>query len=234
MTRSLQKNVLVVYDSRKALGVSRELTDMLKNVRSVNQKVESSIDKDLLEKLAIKLKCSLFFSVQTNKKDMSYISIGRLYDNEIIDYARFKLLDFKPASFFKKSPEKSCKYFLVMKGLSARMSNLLLDMFSTKMSDICIDHVRYALVLSGRDTTFSMRYTRVSADGLEDVGPYLEMEKMDEYFCDEEVFEKSLDIKQGKRQKNVRQDESMRKVGRLYIQRQDLREINLKKSRGYK
>eukprot|EP00866_Antonospora_locustae_P000239 jgi/Antlo1/239/1910 len=234
MTGSLQKNVLVVYDSRKALEVARELSDMIKNMRRVKQKVESSMEKDLLEKLAIKLKCSLFFSVQTKKKDLSYISIGRLYDNEIIDYVRFKLIDFKPVSFFKKSPEKSCKYFLVMKSLSSRMSNLLLDMFSTKMSDICIDHLRYALVLSGKDTCFSLRYTRVSADGLEDVGPRLEMEKMDEYFCDEDMFRKSLGVQECKKQKNVRQDESMRKVGRLHIQRQDLREINLKKSRGYK
>lgn len=234
MKGSLQKNLLLVYDSRKALNVARELNEILMNIRRVKEKVEPSTDKDQLEKLAIKLKCSLFLSIQTNKKDTIYISIGRLYDNEIIDYARFKLLDFKPVSFFKKSPEKSCKYFLVMKGLSARMSNLLLDMFSTKMTDICIDHVSYALVLSERDTTFSLRYTKVGADGLEDVGPCLEMEKIDEYFCDEDVFRTSLGVQQDKKQKNVTQDESMRKVGRIYVQRQDLREINLKKSRGYK
>lgn len=233
MAGCLQKNLLVVYDSKKALEVARELSEMLKNVRRVKQKIELCSEKDLLEKLAIKLKCSLFFSIQTNKKDMNYVSIGRLYDNEIIEYVRFRLQDFKPVSFFKKSPEKSCKYFLVMKGLSTRLSNLLLDMFSTKMSDICIDHVRYALVLCDGDV-FSLRYTKISADGMEDVGPYFEMEKIDEYFCDESEFKKSLGVLHDKKQKNVEQDESMRKVGRLYIQKQNLREINMKKSKGYK
>ncbi|KAL0266036.1 UNVERIFIED_CONTAM: hypothetical protein PYX00_011753 [Menopon gallinae] len=211
MTKSLQKNLLVVYDTRKALEVARELFDMLKNVRRVKEKIEQLSEKDLLEKLAVRLKCSLFFSVQTGKKDTIYVSVGRLYNNEIIDYVRFRMLDFKPVSFFKKSPEKCCKYFLFAKGLSSRMSSLLLDMFSTKMSEICIDHVRYALVLCDRGATFSLRYTRVNADALEDVGPHFEMEKVNEYFCSEDEFKKSLGAHHDRKQKNVEQDESMRK-----------------------
>lgn len=233
MSGSSQKKMLLVHDTKRSAEMAREIGYICTNTHSIEEKINSTVDRDSLERLCVKMKCALFVSVQHGKGDKFYVSFGRLYNNEVIDYIRMRVVGFRSVASLKRSPEISGTYITIMKGLTKRAKNLFMDIFNNVTHEVYVDCVKYALVVKDSDV-FSIRYTKIGPNELEEVGPCFDMEKVDTYFCSDTEFEGICGAHSTKKEKNIDRNENMDKVGRLRMQKQDLSGIKLKRSRGYK
>ena len=173
------------------------------------------------------------------------LTLGRSYDGQFLDLLSFSLLASLPSSSFPTvSPEPSVKYFVLLLGLSdSRLQNLLLDLFRQRTHSVSLAGIRYAWVISqSAPGQLSIKYTRVLTDStLEDIGPAIELKKEASYACEEETWRQYIEPEKSKKhkekktaEKNVERNALREKVGRVYVDKQDLRDVSVRRSGAYK
>lgn len=233
MIGKLERRILMIYDNKKSLELIRDINYIFKSEFVICEDIPLAKNRESLERLCVKFRCSLFFSIQKGKKDGLHLSMGRLYNNEVIDYVRFEILEFKSIKSLNKSPICIYNYFTIIKGVKPRLFNLFVEFFPKKVSEVCLDNPIYVLEVSF-DDVFYVKYCCFENNNLEIIGPYLEMKSADAYFCSKDEFKSACGIEESNKKKNIKKNANMDVVGRLYVPKQNLDEINLKKSRGYK
>ena len=134
---------------------------------------------------------------------------------------------------FNRPPESCSRYFTVMKNVPPRIANLFLDIFNNMAVKLCVEHVRFALVVKWNQT-FSLEFAEVGGCNLETVGPCIYMEQKDMFICGEDEFQGMCKSRIAKAKKNIGINENQDAVGKLHIPKQDLSRIRVKKYRAHK
>lgn len=227
---STRKNVLLI--SKVPSKAIKELLTLRRDFISLE---EPDSDYEKTCKLMSKKKCALCIESTPNK-----IVLTRTFDFEPLERIEFRILKSMSSSDFTTVPaELFSKYFLICQNVeNKRLENLFIDFFNQPSTKINIDAVRYAWIISERQEDvriITVKYVRVLNDfSVEDVGPFFELEVTKEFFCGDELYEKAFSQHKAKKQKNVKTNVFKDKIGKLHIERQDLNDINHKKSRAYK
>lgn len=210
----------------------QELIRIRGDSTEIYEEFDTFKDSDRTIKLMKKKKATLFISSNDKR-----IIFGRTYDNQIVDMYKFKVNSMKSSADFEGVPAEICvKYFLLVQNVKdKRLENLMVDMFRQRSYEVDLHGIRYAWILSQNGEIVMLKYVRVLKDySVEDIGPAFEIEQDKGFGCGEELWEKALNIKKVKKVKNVGKNIFKDKIGKIHIDRQDLKDIKLKKSKGYK
>jgi len=196
---------------------------------------ESNLDYEKTCKLMKKKKCALSLELNGDK-----LAITRIFDAEPLERTEFRIQKAQSSSDFATVPaELFSRYYVVCQNIeNKRMENLFVDLFSQCSSKVNLDAVKYAWIINESQAdgrVITVKYVRVMNDfSVEDIGPYFELVPTSEFFSGDELYEKAFSQPKAKKQKNVSKNVFKDKIGKLHIERQDLTEINHKKSKGYK
>lgn len=191
-------------------------------------------DSDKSLKIMKKKKSALFIHPSNSNQN---IILGRSFDNQFLDLINFKLIkSLSSADFPTVAAEVSVKYFLLFQNIkNERLQNFFTDLLCQKSYEINLSGVKYAWIINQNNNIITLKFVRVMKDySVEDIGPYFELEIESEFYCGEDLWKLALDVKKGKKVKNVEKNVFKDKIGKIHIDRQDLHDIKLKKSRGYK
>lgn len=169
------------------------------------------------------------------------MTIGRTANNEFLEIIKFKII--KEVSSFEFAKENNTipselfvKYLLVFQNIqNKRIESLFFDLFNQKSSRINLNAIKYCWVISESNGVITLKFNRILADfNMEEIGPHFELQIAKEFYCGNDIYEKAVETKKIKKQKNVEKNEFKDTVGRVYVDKQDLNNIMLKKSRGHK
>jgi ribosome production factor 2 len=239
-----RKRFLIISTTKEATGISNEISMIRGDAVKCTMKEKTSFFDSIndLEKIMSKKKCPLFMSTQINKSKEMILTVGRTFNKEIIDMMEFKVDEYKNTEYFVKEcgrvgPEIGVKYFIIFQGLNdPRVENLFLDILNMKSKEICLENVMYAFILSKiGGNAYSLKYARILTNGdLEEVGPSISMECTRMFFCSNELFKKACSVQKPGKTKNVSKNDFNDTIGTVHIGKQDLRDIRLKKGKGFK
>ncbi|KAH9411573.1 hypothetical protein HK407_04g06780 [Ordospora pajunii] len=227
-----RKTLLSVVSNEEGERIQKEFSTIRGDAVSVRENVSPFDCVEKIERLMKKKRCGVFFSVTKEKR----LVIGRVFNDEMIDIAEFSIDKYMSVSDFEcVSPELHMKYFVVVQNIDdARLENLVVDMLNMKSNKVCLDNIRYCWVFARSEAGYVLKYVRVMKDlSIENCGPLFEMQLIRSHHCDEEVYKKAID-EPGRGRKNIKKNVFNDKIGTLHINKQDLREVRLKKIKGYK
>jgi len=217
-------------DTPKAV---KELLALRDDAMTIRESFDAFKDTDKIFKLMKKKKAALSIS----SKDDTSFSVARSFNGEPLDIIKFRVHKMMcSADFETLSPELYVKYFCIFLNIESKnVENLLLDLLNQPSSKVNISAVRYAWVASQSGKVITLKFVRVLNNlAVEDIGPYFELEVEKEFHCGEEIRDKAYAVEKPKTQKNVTKNAFKDKIGRVYMEKQDLKNINVKKSRAYK
>lgn len=227
----IRKNVL--YLTKTVDKPLRELLTIRGDFHTLEEELDLYTEYEKACQLMKKKKCVILVSSNKNK-----LTLMRTYDNQPLEIFRFDIVKSMSSSDFESIPaELFTKYFIILQNVqNKRLENLFIDLFNQKSKDVHIEGVRYAWIIQeDKDSVVTMKFVRVMNDlSIEDIGPYFELKLEREFYCGDDLYEKAFTVEKKKKQKNVTKNVFKDTVGKLHIERQDLKEINLKKSRAYK
>lgn len=233
--KSSRKNLLCLAKTvPKAL---KELLVIRDNATVLDEQIDGFADYENACKFMKKKKCGL---LATNTKNQ--LVFMRTCNYQPLEILKFRIIKSLSSADFKTlAAEFYSKYFVICQGVTnKRIENLFVDLLCQKAMKVNIDAIRYAWILSegvsdGNDIIYTLKYVRVLTDlSVEDIGPYFELILENEFYCGDELYGKAFAAKQPKKQKNITSNVFKDTVGRLYVDRQDLNNIRLKKSRAYR
>lgn len=165
------------------------------------------------------------------------LSMGRSYDGEFLDLFKFRIVRMAHSGEFPGvAPEPFVKYFVLLQGVrDSRMENFVLDLLRQRSTSVDLRGIRYAWIFSQKERVYTLRYVRVHDGlGVEDIGPYLELQLEGQYACGDELWTKALDKRKPKKIRNTSKNAFKDTIGKVYIDRQDLRDIKLKRRKTHK
>lgn len=229
---SERKTLLSIVSNAEGARIQREIATIRGDAVQISEKIHPFESTELAEKLMRRKKCALFMNVTKEK----HLVVGRTFNDEIIDMAEFRITACRLVGDFDcAGPELHAKYFVLLQNIgNERLENLVADLLNMRSMQVCLDNIRHAWVFAGMETGYTLKYVRVLKDfSIEDCGPCLEMELFRSYHCGDELYKTALDAP-GKPKKNVQRNEFNDRVGRIHIDRQDLKDIRLRRTQSYK
>lgn len=177
---------------------------------------------DKIEYLHKKHNTSL--SLTTNKNILTFT---RTYDNQLLDTFEF-ILNFIPKSY---SIDINPIHYTIMQNINPRLQNLLADFFTCQNNKVAIDGVKYVLNIKMIDNKVNISYEDINGNV---VGPNIELIEKRAWQCEKEVWDNAVAVVKDKRIKNVCVDGMRDTIGTLHMEKQDLKEIQIKKARRVK
>lgn len=230
-----RKELLCINNNSNGEKKLKELLKIRGDVTPVKTTINLGFDTDLTIRIMKKKKCGLFINV--SKEDI--LSIGRTFNDELIDFVGFKITSYKSASAFDVSGfELMVKYFVLVQNLNnSRLENLMVDLLCTKGTKITPDGIRYAWIFAKLEgKSYVLKFVRVLKDlSVEECGPLFELELTSEYHCNNDIFEKALNVpKPSKKNKNIERNAFKDQIGTIHINKQDLRDVKIRRTRSYK
>lgn len=217
-------------DQQKAL---KELLQIRGDFVSLNDDFDTYADHNKTAKIMKKKNAAFFITSVGN----THINMGRVYDGEFLELIKFKIHKILSSEDFKSIPaEMFVKYFILLQNIdSPRLENMFMDLFNQKSIEANLNGIKYAWIISRIDKIYTLKFVRVLNDcSVEDIGPYFELEIENEFFSTDELYNKAFTIEEPKKTKNVEKNVFKDVIGTLHVDKQDLRDIQLKKNRGYK
>lgn len=210
-----------------------ELTGLRGDAVSISEGFDTYKEADATLKLMKKKHAAFFIGTADNKR----LSIGRAYDGQFLELLAFDVVTVRSSADFPTvAPEPYTKYFVVCQGIAdSRIENMFLDLFHQRTHEVALGGIRYAWIISQVDKVFTLKYVRVLNDlTVEDIGPFFELRLSAEFTCGDDVWTTALNIQKVKKQRNTEKTGTKDRIGKLHIDRQDLKGIKLKKTKGYK
>lgn len=227
------KKLIVVKNPGSSFDKAlKELASIRDGYVSLNENLNPFADYENVIKLMKKKKAVL--SVSNYKENMVFM---RCFNDQPLEILNFKVLKAMSSSDFDTIPaELFVKYFVLVQNISnPKIENFFIDLLSQKTLKINLDAVKYAWVINETNGVFTIKFVRILNDNsVQDIGPYFELKLENEFFCGDELYEKAFETIKPVKQKNVSKNVFKDKVGKLHIDKQDLKEVNLKKSRAYR
>ena len=206
----------------------REFIRLRDNCYVVKESLDGFEDKEKCVRIAAKKKCD-FFVTYSDK----FISFGRLVGLNLLDLYKFKIESKESTiSITKKNnslpPELNSRFLVATFNTSEKMNNLFIHLLGSKIDKIDLSAIEYAFILDRKDEIYSFRYVRVDDDKFTEIGPSFKMSLVNDYFDDEVAELTRVVVK--KEQKNVSKTVTKDTVGRVYIEKQDLKDVKVRKS----
>lgn len=217
---------------------------------------DSFEDPSKIERLCVKQDASLFSLAKHSKKRPNSLLCGRLFNGQILDMFEFSIEDVKPLSNYLKTLYEGTgnKPVLVFAGEefertkdSVRLKNFLTDYFRGNMVDkLSLQGVKYVIsfflhneLLSIRPYTVQLLKSGVSTPRVEllESGPVVDMKVTRTKLATDDLYQQSLKQPKEatiKKQKNVSLDDFKNKLGRVHMERQDFKKLQLRKVRVYR
>lgn len=228
--RSRKTLLSIGKETPKAL---RELLTIRGDSIAIKEEFDAFSSPDKALRLMKKKRAVLFISSTPD----SSITVGRMFDGELLELVRFRIRNALSSQDFPTlPPELYVKYFLVIQNIeNKRVENMLIDMLHQPSSKVNVDAVRYAWVVNQTGQAITLKFVRVLNDlSVEDIGPFFELEIEKEFYCGDDLYGRAFACVKPRAQKNVTSNAFKDRVGRVYVDKQDLKDINLKKSRAYR
>ncbi|ORD95077.1 hypothetical protein ECANGB1_2780 [Enterospora canceri] len=123
-------------------------------------------------------------------------------------------------------PEKYARYAVLTLGLNQTDAKFMYHFWNSKIAKIDLDAIEYALVVEAVEDSFVLKYVRIASGRVEVCGPVIRMELVEKYHNDE-LYSSCLVKK--KTTKNVTKNATKDVVGKIYLNKQDLKDIKLRK-----
>jgi ribosome production factor 2 len=208
-----------------------------------------------LEFFCNKNDCSLFALATHTKKRPNNLILGRTFDFRLLDMVELGVEAFKPIKSFggKADFQVGNKPCFVFAGQEfdtqpayGMVKSMLLDMFRGKVVDSVnlkgLDHVISVVAAEGKILFRQYRLrmkksgTKVPRVELEECGPAVDFSVRRHQDAPEDLMKEAMRtaLEKKKKEKNVGFDTIEGKVGRLYMPRQEMDKIALKKAKGAK
>lgn len=217
--------------NKKLHSAVREFITIRGNTVILNEETNTSLEPEQISKLMKSKKCTLYLRFYSD-----HLVLGRSYNNEIIDYYTFKINKIIGTREFPTlPPEYGSKYYvLVQNCVDKRLENLVIDLLHQPSHEVDFEGTSYAWIFAQVDGVYTLKYMRVTLSGMvEDIGPFFELTIENSYNCGEEIWKDATKVEK-KKTKNVEKNVCKETIGKVHIDRQDLRDIRLKRGRGYK
>ncbi|EJW04621.1 hypothetical protein EDEG_01173 [Edhazardia aedis USNM 41457] len=157
--------------------------------------------------------------------------------------------------------EPNCGYYLSLIGIKDdRLKNLLTDIFGQKTQSVSLDNIKYTLTIENITTdksinneendtndNFDTNHTggseinstslKISLKKLDQhlssIGPEMLLKVCRSWYCSYDLYKKSIKRNVEAKVKNVSVNEMLDTVGTVHIEKQDLKDIQLKKRKRY-
>ncbi|MES1918401.1 rRNA-binding ribosome biosynthesis protein rpf2 [Bonamia ostreae] len=127
-----------------------------------------------------------------------------------------------------------------------KIKNLFVDFFRGKETDfVDLKYIKRAIVFAAIDfetirfTDYAVTIKQDNNVSLEEIGPSFELKLKRNYIASEKLLSTSLKkpkkmVNEPKKVKNVKTDNFGSKIGKVHVDKQDIRKINKRKFKGYK
>ena len=199
---------------------------------------------------------TVFFSLSShNKKHPMDLTIGCLYDHQLLDSFEFEVTNFIPMSYFKESTtiNSDLKPIIIFQGELFesdfnydRLKKFLIDYFQLyDKENIVISEMRRIIVVSieNDEKVVKIRNYQINGDlsnknslpkiQLVEIGPSFDLKERKFSLADEVLYKKALKQPKGVKEikeKNIEKNKILgEKRGRIHMQKQNLKAVSLKK-----
>ena len=212
-------------------------------------------NKENVEFLCTKNNTTFFSLSSHNKKHPMDLTLGCLYDHQVLDSFEFEVTNFIPMSYFKEGTtiNSDLKPIIIFQGELFesdfnydRLKKFFIDFFQLydKPSAV-ISELRRIIVISieNEEKVVKIRNYQVNGDlstknslnkiNLVEIGPSFDLKERKFLLADEVLYKKALKQPKGVKEikeKNIEKNKILgEKRGRLHMQKQNLKAVSLKK-----
>lgn len=256
MAKKSATNYDTLFLSKKQSPAQKELMNILGlnlgTCINLKEDIDCRTQSEKALRIAVNKRVDFFVSMFTesgknNNKTKSdkatltegdFMSVGRVFNNQILNLITLRILEQKSFKDFPNTlpPESFVRFSVMTFGLSNELENLFVHILGKKILKLDLDAVNYTWIISQddkKDDTTStgdklrMFFARISNNSYEEIGPSFSFEITDKYFNEE--LGKSGQYKV-KKQRNVTKNVTKDTVGRIYIDKQDLKDVKVRKS----
>ena len=212
-------------------------------------------NKDNVEFLCTKNNTAFFSLSSHNKKHPMDLTLGCLYDHQLLDSFEFEVTNFIPMSYFKESTtiNSDLKPIIIFQGELFesdfnydRLKKFLIDYFQLyDKENVTISELRRIIVISieNDEKIVKIRNYQINGDlsnknslnkiNLVEIGPSFDLKERNFLLADEVLYKKSLKQPKGVKEvkeKNIEKNKILgEKRGRIHMQKQNLTAVSLKK-----
>ena len=216
-------------------------------------------NKDNVEFLCTKNNTTFFSLSSHNKKHPMDLTLGLLYDHQLLDSFEFEVTNFIPFSYFKESTtiNSDQKPIIIFQGELFesdfnydRLKKFFIDFFQLyDKENVVISELRRVIVISieNEEKVVKIRNYQINGDlhsknnlnkvNLVEIGPSFDLKERKFLLADEVLYKKSLKQPKGIKEikeKNIEKNKILgEKRGRLHMQKQNLTAVSLKKYKKY-
>jgi ribosome production factor 2 len=234
----------------------KELSKKLTRKENIFNIVEN---KDNVEFLCTKNNTAFFSLSSNNKKHPMDLTLGCLYDHQLLDSFEFEVTNFIPMSYFKENTtiNSDLKPIIIFQGELFesdfnydRLKKFLIDYFQLyDKENIVISEMRRIIVVSieNDEKVVKIRNYQINGDlssknnlskiTLVEIGPSFDLKERKFALADEVLYRKALKQPKGikeTKEKNIEKNKILgEKRGRIHMQKQNLKAVSLKKYKKY-
>ncbi|KAI6178503.1 Ribosome production factor 2-like protein [Aphelenchoides besseyi] len=207
-------------------------------------------DSTFIEKMSEKYDASLFLMVSKSKRHPDTVTLGRLFDYQLLDLVDLQLIKYKPPSEFKQpSFAIGTKPCITLQGLNfendenfKKIGNMLVDFFrGPVIPKVRLQGLEMVMSFTATEEHIYMRTYRsvlkksddtVPRVELIEVGPSADFQVVRHKFASDNLMKKAMkkpkELKR-KMRKNTSQDVFGTKHGRIHLGRQNVNNIQTRK-----
>ena len=212
-------------------------------------------NKENVEFLCTKNNSTFFTLSSHNKKHPMDLTLGCLYDHQLLDSFEFEVTNFIPMSYFKEGTtiNSDLKPIIIFQGELFesdfnydRLKKFFIDFFQLyDKPSVVISELRRIIVISieNEEKVVKIRNYQVNGDlstknslnkiNLVEIGPSFDLKERKFLLADEVLYKKALKQPKGVKEikeKNIEKNKILgEKRGRLHMQKQNLKAVSLKK-----
>jgi len=212
-------------------------------------------NKENVEFLCTKNNTAFFSLSSNNKKHPMDLTLGCLYDHQLLDSFEFEVTNFIPMSYFKEAStiNSDLKPIIIFQGELFesdfnydRLKKLFIDYFQLlDRPNVTISELRRLIVISieNDEKIVKIRNYQINGDlsnknslpkvNLIEIGPSFDLKERKFLLADEVLYKKALKQPKGVKEvkeKNIEKNKILgEKRGRIHMQKQNLKAVSLKK-----
>ena len=242
MRMVLQELYLMRKEYSKKLSRKEEIFNIVQN-------------KENVEFLCTKNNTTFFSLSSHNKKHPMDLTLGLLYDHQVLDSFEFEVTNFIPMNFFKGAAtiNSDLKPIIIFQGELFesdfnydRLKKFFIDYFQLyDKENVVISELRRIIAISieNEEKVVKIRNYQVNGNitnksslekvNLVEIGPSFDLKERKFLLADEVLYKKSLKQPKGikeVKEKNIEKNKILgEKRGRIHMQKQNLKAVSLKK-----
>ena len=242
MRMVLQELYLMRKEYSKKLSRKEEIFNIVQN-------------KENVEFLCTKNNTTFFSLSSHNKKHPMDLTLGLLYDHQVLDSFEFEVTNFIPMNFFKGAAtiNSDLKPIIIFQGELFesdfnydRLKKFFIDYFQLyDKENVVISELRRIIAISIENDEKVVKIRNYQVNGnitnksslekvnLVEIGPSFDLKERKFLLADEVLYKKSLKLPKGikeVKEKNIEKNKILgEKRGRIHMQKQNLKAVSLKK-----